>query len=1468
MQRFALAVVVLTAAGTDSFPAASAAAAETAGAALQNSEWLIKAWQTEDGLPENSATAMVQTPDGYLWFGTFHGLVRFDGVHLTVFDRNNTPELLSSSIVNLHLDKRGRLWISTYGGLILHEGGRWQVLARDERGKQEYIRTFTERENGDILLTKFNGKIVEFSNGRFTELPPPLEGRPSEYFGCVDELGQWWAVQNKFVGRWDGRAWVPMITVSASADSVGCARAKDGGVWLLAGQELHKYAHGKEVSVVRLLERPGGFWNMAEDSRGNVWICTSDKGLCQVSPDGRMQRWNEDNGLSYHAVRFAYEDTENNIWIGTSGGGLMRFKPRRLQSFGIESGLSERVVRSVWPAQGGGLWIATFGQGLFRLGGTTITNVQIPDWTNNSYDETVLADNTGRIWLGTYHHGLWVSQENGFERILSGKTGGNTVVALFEDARGRIWMSGGREVSVFDSGAFHTYPNEQELSPGGVCCFGEDRDNVIWLSNIRGLFRLEKERFVEVQDKEGRSISGIDCIQSDADGCLWLGSMRDGLIRYRNGSFSRIERDAGLPVTRVNGIVEDQDGFFWLTSNRGLVHVRRKDLESAAEGRGTRLFCQLLDTSDGIPSVEFAGGQQPTCAKDANGRLWFATLKGVAMVDPAKFRINTHPPPVAIEEVVYHINAGPGAEHAKTERRERSPFVERLSLPAGSRNIEIHYTALNFTGPEKVRFQVRLRSRGPRWQEVGNRRVAYFDELRPGENVFEVRAANDDGVWNETGASLGFTLAPLFWQTMWFRASVWVGMVGEGFLILALFHAMARRRRARLELRERLDFEQVLSELSRVFISLPPEKFDAQIMEALRRVGEHLKFDVAAFMTFNGEEKVGKTSVVWRRPGMKEVGCERMAEELPWCVGELKRGQDVWLPRISSLPAEAEKDRATCSRYGLQSSYHVPLYVEEKVVASLSLYSIRECRELSRELLQKQRLIGELFVNALTRKLAEERQRESETRFRIVADSAPVMIWISGVDKLCTFFNKTWLDFTGRALEQELGNGWVEGVHPDDLQVCLHAYNEAFEARKTFVVQYRLRRRDGEYRWILDNGVPRYDTSGDFAGYIGSCLDFTERKQAEEKFRLAIETSPNAILLVSERGLIVMANPKAEGMFGYAAEELVGKSAEMLVPERYRGQQLANRHAFQIPPQNREIGKGRELFARRKDGTEIEVEIALNPIHAQEQMLFLATIVDLTERRRAASEVQHLRQELAHFSRVSIVGQLASALAHELSQPLTAILRNSEAAELFLQSPEPDLEELRNIVVDIRKDDERAGGVIERLRLLLKRRQIEMQMLDAGRLADEVLSLLRSDALGRHVAVELETAPDLPLVYGDRVQLQQVLLNLIMNAMDAVGSGVPEKRRVKVQVGPDGEGFVALSVTDSGQGIPASELDHIFKPFFTTKPGGMGMGLTISRTIVDAHGGRIAAMNNPEGGATFRFTVPVAKYKANSFGDD
>ena len=261
-------------------------------------------------------------------------------------------------------------------------------------------------------------------------------------------------------------------------------------------------------------------------------------------------------------------------------------------------------------------------------------------------------------------------------------------------------------------------------------------------------------------------------------------------------------------------------------------------------------------------------------------------------------------------------------------------------------------------------------------------------------------------------------------------------------------------------------------------------------------------------------------------------------------------------------------------------------------------------------------------------------------------------------------------------------------------------------------------------------------------------------------------------------------------------------------------------------------------------------------------ILIRGAALDVTARKQTEQETLVLRQEIAHAGRVSMMGQLASGLAHEINQPLASILRNAEAAELFLQHPSPDLDEIRTILSDIRSDDERAGQVIDRMRGLLKRRTLDTGPLDVGALVDDVAALVRIDAATRQVKLDVDMPANLPHARGDRVQIQQVLLNLILNGMDALDGTSLEDRRVNVTARLDGARLIEIAVGDAGHGIPADKLARIFDPFFTTKPNGMGIGLAVSRTIVEAHSGRLWAENRNGGGAAFRFTLPIAEDSA------
>jgi PAS domain S-box-containing protein len=301
---------------------------------------------------------------------------------------------------------------------------------------------------------------------------------------------------------------------------------------------------------------------------------------------------------------------------------------------------------------------------------------------------------------------------------------------------------------------------------------------------------------------------------------------------------------------------------------------------------------------------------------------------------------------------------------------------------------------------------------------------------------------------------------------------------------------------------ERLGFDAVLADLSATFVNAPAEQVDQQIEWALRRLVEVLGLDRGSL----GEVLPDRRQIIithsYHRPDAPKQTPMLLDESLPWYAKTIRQGKLLRLRKLpDDLPPEAAAEREYCERLGMKSHVMIPLKMMDTVVGAFGLASFRDSREWPDDLIQRLRRVGEIFTHAVARKRADEALRESEARFRLVAESAPVMVWMSGPDKLCNYFNQHWLDFTGLPLEQELGDGWTKGVHADDLQNCLDAYTTAFDARRPFRMEYRLRRFDGSYRWILDNGVPLLGPNGSFEGYIGSCIDVTEHKDLVESLR-------------------------------------------------------------------------------------------------------------------------------------------------------------------------------------------------------------------------------------------------------------------------------------------------------------------------------------------------------------------------------
>lgn len=484
---------------------------------------------------------------------------------------------------------------------------------------------------------------------------------------------------------------------------------------------------------------------------------------------------------------------------------------------------------------------------------------------------------------------------------------------------------------------------------------------------------------------------------------------------------------------------------------------------------------------------------------------------------------------------------------------------------------------------------------------------------------------------------------------------------------------------------------------------------------------------------------------------------------------------------------------------------------------------------------------------------------ESLTRFRQVADTAREFIWEIDPRGIYTYASPSVETILGYSAGELVGKMYFYDLIVPELREEMKADNlQLMAEHKVFRdLPCTKMRKNGTVVELERSGSPMLDANGKIIGYRGADTDVSGRKQAESSFRLVVEASPNGLVLVNEQGHITLVNIRTEMLSQYTREELLGQSVEMLLPQRFRDAHPAQRASYSLKPSSRSMAPGGELFILRKDGSESPVEVGLSAIKTAEGTFGLAVIVDISKRRQDEQEIAQQRNQLAHFSRVSMLGELSGSLAHELNQPLTAILSNAQAAQRFLKSANPDLEELAEILDDIVKDDKRAGEVIRRMRLLLRKGEVQRQPLCLNELVLEVLKLMKNDLIIQGINVQTDLTSNLPIVQADGVELQQVLINLIMNACDATTVRAKNERSLEIRTRPVGGEKLQIEVADNGSGIAEDSLKAIFEPFCTTKAHGLGLGLSVCQTIVRAHGGELWASNNAGDGATFHITLAL-----------
>lgn len=767
-------------------------------ASAVSANFFIRTWQVESGLPQNKVTAVVQSRDGYLWLGTYNGLARFDGVRFQVFNENNTSELRSSRVTSLFEAADGTLWIGDESGQVTkYKDGKFEAWPFHSAWSGGKIYDIATDQSGDAWLLNEMGDVARVRDGLV--LRPPA----GDIFGVVHLArspdGQIWIAHNGRVSALeDGQVrpldlGPPASTGYTSNYLQGIASSRDGGLWIASEGRLRKWKDGCWVKDCG--EAPWGRERMltrfVEARNGTLFAGTADDGLYLFFPEKKQSpaHFNHAERFPSDWVISLCEDQEGNMWSGT-GAGLVMLRPSNIEIIAPPDGWKNRAVLSVCAGKNGSLWIGTEGAGLYRFQDGNWSNFDTPQGLLNSYVWSVAEDSSGRLWAGTWGGGLFVQHGDLFDRA-PGTERLNAPMPALLWLKDELWIGSGGGLLRYQNGIAKWIGQNGGQKLRDIRAIAADSQGVIWCGTAgNGLIRLQNETVQQFTKTNGLSSDFIECLHFDDNGALWIGTFGGGLCRMKDGHFSVINRDQGLPNDIIGDIESDGRGYLWMSSYSGIIRASEADLNLCADGKLAQVPCLTYGINDGLPTLQCSEGLQPAGCKTADGRLWFATAKGLVAVDPAGVRTNSLPPPVRIEtlsvddqQLVLQNIGGP------------------LKIPPGRHRLEFQYTGLSFAVPEKVRFKCRLVGFDSDWVDNGAKRVASYNYIPPRSYTFKVIACNDAGIWNQTGASFGFEVLPYFWQTAWFRALATTTLIAAS-CGLAWFETRRRMRR-KLERAER-----------------------------------------------------------------------------------------------------------------------------------------------------------------------------------------------------------------------------------------------------------------------------------------------------------------------------------------------------------------------------------------------------------------------------------------------------------------------------------------------------------------------------------------------------------------------------------------------------------------------------------------------------------------------------------------
>jgi ligand-binding sensor domain-containing protein/signal transduction histidine kinase len=741
----------------------------------------IDTWTTDNGLPQNSITGLTQTPDGYIWFTTNEGLVRFDGIRFKVFNKSNTPEIFNNRMSGAFADKSGTIWMNTEEGEILYyEKGVFKIAVKPSETPSGVPSSFFSDPSGRVIFYKGN-QHYRYQDGKF--VPLAIEGIPADsYIVLTDRDGGLWFGGERTLRRYkDGETKSFELGFNTGVTDRRAYEDRQGSIWIgyLEGEKqfLLRITDGR-VNRVRLPSAPTYF---SEDARGDLWVSLYNNGIYRIDRKSVIADALVDNLLEpvlladkipRISIGYLCPDQQGGMWVGTNQG-LLRLAPQTIRVFSKADGLPEENVYPVYEDGSGRIWAGIWENSLVKFeNGSFKTFLRTQE---TYYPTSLFEDRNGRFWIGTVSE-LYYLDQGKLVKVTeaAGFSPQTEFSVISQDRNNNLWFGTSRGLSRYSGTQATVFTKKDGLPDDYIIALLQTADGRIWVGTRGGLALIENGKISAFTTADGLASNYIRSLYEDSDRTLWIGSYDGGLTRLKDGKFTHFTINEGLSSNGVFCILEDNRGWFWMNSNQGIYRIRRQELNDFADGKTRSLTSIAYNQQDGMLSREGNGGRQPAGIKARDGKLWFPTAQGIAVVDPEAVVTDLLPPSVVIEEMV--VDRNPIADETiQSALQNQSEIV----LSPNQTNLEINYTAISFINSAQVKFKYKLEGLDRDWNDVGTRRrrTAYYSYLPPGEYTFHVIAANRDGVWNTVGMDIKIRVLPPFYKTYWFLAACVAGLL-------------------------------------------------------------------------------------------------------------------------------------------------------------------------------------------------------------------------------------------------------------------------------------------------------------------------------------------------------------------------------------------------------------------------------------------------------------------------------------------------------------------------------------------------------------------------------------------------------------------------------------------------------------------------------------------------------------------